>query len=336
MSRKATLRAAVLGMGFIGELHRHALADCPGVQVVAVNDCRPEVLAHYSGLATYTSYQELLKREKPVLVSVCLPTYLHAEATIAALDAGANVLLEKPIATTLKDADAIVQRSARGPGLVMVGMTHHFYPETVQAHQWMSEGRIGRPLLCRDYAAFSNTGLPGWYGQPELAGGGIVITNGVHLVDRLCWLLNSSVVEVSGCVLRVDPAFQVEDNAIGQFRFANGALGQALLSWLPQNPNTATLEIYGTQGRLVVHSWQGASLEQAGKTIEQARYYQPGLSLAEVTLVGLRPEVQAFVDCVRRHSTPPITAQTARDTLAVLLAWYQAAKEQTTVQLRSR
>jgi len=336
MSRTPALRAAVLGMGFIGELHRQALADCPGVEVVAVNDSRPEVLARYSGLATYTSYQELLEKEKPELVSVCLPTYLHAEATIAALDAGAHVLLEKPIATTLKDADAIVQRSAQGPGLVMVGMTHHFYPEVVQAHQWMTEGKIGRPLLCRDFAAFSNTGLPGWYRRPELSGGGIVITNGVHLVDRLCWLLNSPVVEVSGYLLSTDPVLQVEDNAIGQFRFQNGALAQVLLSWLPQNPNAATLEIYGTQGRLLVRSWEGTSLEQGGKTIEEERYYSPGQSLAEVTLVGLRPEVAAFVQCAHRHSAPPITVQTARDTLSVLLAWYQAAQEQTTVQLGGR
>src|SRR5699024_2244172 len=120
-----TLKVAVIGCGSIAK-HRHLLeyAQHHEANIIAVCDIveeRAEAVAEQYGAKAYTDYAVLLKEEKPDVVSVCLPNYLHAPVSIAALEAGAHVLCEKPMATSLEEADQMIEAAEKNNKKLMIG-----------------------------------------------------------------------------------------------------------------------------------------------------------------------------------------------------------------------
>lgn len=154
------VRIGIIGIGFMGVTHFKALQHVKGARVVAISTRDPKKLSgdwravqgnfgdaggqqDLNGIARYPEIESLLADEKVDLVDICLPTPLHREVTIAALKAGKHVLVEKPLALSLKDADAMIAAATQAQRLLMVGQVLRFFPAFAEAHAVVTGGKYG-------------------------------------------------------------------------------------------------------------------------------------------------------------------------------------------------
>ena len=184
------MRAAILGAGFIAGFHAEGYLRLPDVQLCAVCDRdadRASAMADRYRCAAYPDAADLLEQERPDLVSVCLPTYLHAPYTVAALRSGAHVLCEKPMALTM-EACREMDRAARETGRVlMIGQVLRWWPEYVTIRR--EKERMGTPRFIR-CQRLQHSAREGWFMQPD-QGGGALFDLLVHDLDYVCALMGA-------------------------------------------------------------------------------------------------------------------------------------------------
>ncbi len=327
------LRVGVAGAGFIGAVHAKAYTRVPGVELVGVADPiaeKAEPLAKETGCKAFRDYEELL-REGLDVISVCLPPQPHLAAAEAAAAVGTHVLMEKPIARTVAEADAMIAACRRAGVFLMTGFTHHFYPEMRTAHRLVREGAVGQPLALLDNMSITYAFVLPWYRDREISGGGVFMCNAVHGFDRASWVLGQRITAVAA---QVEPTTgrKGEDYGSALARFDGGAQGTFFQHWGAYRTLTCEMAIYGDEGMLHVRSWDSIELLRGGKqTIE--RFYYPDQSFAERTMLGMVDELNEMASAVREGRAPSPSGEDGRTSLALVNAVYQASAEQRWVAL---
>lgn len=174
----------IIGLGVAGSLHAASYAAIPDkARIVAICDRNEKALktavSVYGGKA-YTDYHDLLARGDIDAVDICLPHHLHAEAAVAAAKAGKHLLVEKPIAITMEDADRIIEAARRARVKLMVAENHTFTPAHRLAKELVDQGRIGRIFVARTYELCNDvpTDSGNWHARPEAMGA--LLDMGVH------------------------------------------------------------------------------------------------------------------------------------------------------------
>src|SRR5262245_52239368 len=323
------LRVAVIGAGLMGECHARIYLGMPDGELVAVCDVREAAareLAARTGAAVYSAFEELLRRDDLDAVSVCTPDGLHREPCELAARAGRHVLVEKPIATTVTDAEAIVEAASRARVTLLVGHCLRFDPRYDQARQAIERGELG--ALQTIYTRRANTVAA----QDRLGGRcSLPLFLGVHDYDVMRWLTGSDVERVtaeSKWGLLRELGFPVEDANCALLRFRSGALGIAELSWiLPRGfpvSGDHRLDLVGSAGSLSI-----ATLETGLRRADGQRAVQVDTASAP-SVQGHSGgmfyfEVRHFVDCVRGRATPALTPHDALMALRIALAVERAA-----------
>jgi predicted dehydrogenase len=253
------LRTALVGCGKVGHIHAQALAALPESQFVAVCDAsgeRAQAFAARYGVTAYTDVRTMLRDAGVKALSVATPHPLHAEPAIAAAEAGAHVLVEKPLAANLADCDAMLAAAQKaGVRLACISQRRLFEPvQRVRAA--IAAGKIGRPVLgvvamfnWRDQAYYLSDP---WRGKWATEGGGVLVNQAPHQLDLLCWLMDDAIAEVSGCWANLNhPYIEVEDTAIALVRFQQGGLASITVS-VAQKPGLFTkVHIHGATGASV-------------------------------------------------------------------------------------
>ena len=184
------LKAAILGAGFIAGFHADGYSRLPDVRLCGICDRdenRAAAMADQYHCAAYPDAADLLEREKPDLVSVCLPTFLHAPYTIAALQAGAHVLCEKPMALTMEACEEMYRAMKDSGRMLMIGQVLRWWPEYAAIRQ--VKERLGTPRYIR-CQRLQHSAREGWFMQPDL-GGGALFDLLVHDLDYVCFLMES-------------------------------------------------------------------------------------------------------------------------------------------------
>ena len=191
----ATLRAGVIGFGWAGQQHLSAYSELPGVEVVGIAGQEPEVgarLAEEHGVANVVADGlELLDLDLDV-VSIAVPTFLHAPLSIAALDAGVHVLCEKPIARDGEEAETMVDAARRAGRVLEVAFNHRLRGDVTALKEILAEGGIGAPYHAKA-SWMRRRGIPGlgsWFTSKERSGGGPLADIGVHALDWALHLLD--------------------------------------------------------------------------------------------------------------------------------------------------
>lgn len=327
------LRVGVAGAGFIGAVHARAYTRVPGVELVGVADPVAEkagALAKETGCRPFRDYDELLK-EGLDIVSVCLPPQPHLAAAEAAAAAGVHVLMEKPIARTVEEADAMVAACRRAGVYLMTGFTHHFYPEMREAHRLVREGAVGAPLTVLDNMSITYAFVLPWYRDREIAGGGVFMCNAVHGFDRAAWVLGQRVTAVAAQV-QPTAGSQGEDYGSALARFDGGAQGTFFQHWGPYRTVTCELVVYGDEGMLHVRSWESIELLRGERrTLE--RFYYPDSGFGDRTMLGMVAELSEMAAAVREGREPSPSGEDGRTSVALVHAVYRAAEERRWVEL---
>lgn len=252
------LKTGIVGTGKVAHLHAAALIELEESDFTAVcnvNFKGAQAFAGQYGVQAYADVEEMVRSGGVQAVTICTPHPLHAGPTIKAVRAGAHVIVEKPLASSLADCDAMIG-AAREAGVKLAMISQRrLYAPVQRIKRAIEDGKLGQPILgavnmlgWRDQAYYASNA---WRGTWKGEGGGVLVNQAPHQLDLLQWFLGP-ISEVFGCWANLNhPYIEVEDTAIAVIRFRNGALGNVLVS-NSQNP--------ALYGKVAVHGRNGASV----------------------------------------------------------------------------
>ena len=324
----ATVRWGVIGLGWFGEVHADNLAEMPGIELAALCTRRPERLAEiadrHNVQRRYTDYRKLL--DDPTIDAISITTHIndHREIAIDALNAGKNVLLEKPMAPTAADCDAIIEAADKSDGLFMVGHICRFDPRVSMAKQAILDGRIGKII-----SMHARRNLSKEIGNLVLDSISALMGDGIHDADLMLWFSNAKPVNVYA--QEVHPGRRkYPDGGWAMFRLDNGAVGVVESVWhLPESTPyaiDARMEIIGTEGALYINCGEaGLAIHDAGGNKMPDTLYWPR-PFGEYFGI-LRSELRYFGNCVRDGRVPDrITPAESRAAVALIAAATESSK----------
>jgi UDP-N-acetylglucosamine 3-dehydrogenase len=308
------MRVGLVGAGFMGGVHLNAYAGIPEVEVVGVADARVESAmagAKNVGARPYASYEELVAAEDVEVVDVCLPTALHRDLAVRAAGEGRHVILEKPIARTMEDAQQILDAfSADGPRL-FVGHVVRFFPEYVGIKQKIDAGDLGTVGVVRTSRRSPFLlGWNDWYADWRVSGG-VLMDLVIHDFDYLRWTLG----EVERVYARgmLGREYNRLDYVLATLRFQSGAIAHVEGHWGYPGPFNYSIEVAGSHALLTVDSTEPASLQLISGPPEEGPDLASGKSPYE-------KELEHFIHCIATGEEPIVDARDAREALRIGLA----------------
>ena len=333
-----TLKIGIIGAGSIVR-HRHLPETQlnPHAEVGAVCDiveARAKELAAEYGCKAYTDYQDLVQDPDLDAVIVAATNTTHAEMTIAALKAGKDVMCEKPMATTLEDARAMVQTARETGRKLMIAHNQRLEPANVKAREILQSGKLGKVLTFTSVfghpgsEAWAIDGAKTWFYKKDISGLGVLGDLAIHKLDLLRWLIDDNYIEATGMMGTLSKTYpdgtpiDVEDNAICVLRTEKGALGTMIASWSYQKEDNSTV-IYCQKGVIEIYRDPEFPLV-VHHNFQNGEYYKLGRKSTNVEQVrsGI---VDAFVNALANDTSVPIPGEEGYKALEAVLACQKAA-----------
>jgi predicted dehydrogenase len=346
------LRLAVAGAGVIGRAHMAVISASADCELIAIADpsVAAQKLAKEQGLAGFDSLEQLLKNASPDGAILATPNALHVAQALQCIEAGVAVLVEKPIAHTVADAQRLVAVAESQKVPVLIGHHRAHSPIMAQAKAVIEEGHLGRLVSVMGSALFCKpdhyfTDAP-WRCE---VGGGPILINLIHEIHNLR-MLCGDIVAVQAMSSNAVRGYAVEDTASITFRFANGVLGSFLLSdtsasarsWEQTSQENKAYASYddedcyviaGTLGSLSVPTMRLKTYARA----ENRSWFKP-FDVSTVVLQREDPlvlQMAHFAEVIRGHAKPLVSANDGLQNLLVVEAIAQACQSGETVTLAS-
>lgn len=341
----------IVGAGVISSTHADAIASLPGARLVAVTDAKQESARSFAArydCAAEPDLDSLLARDDVDVVSVCVPSGLHAEVGIRAAAAGKHLVVEKPIDVSLAAADRLI-RAARTAGVAMTVMSQHRFDHgLVELRHLLDNDELGRLVLgeasTKWYRSQGYYDSAAWRGTWALDGGSLM-NQGIHYVDLLLWSMGP-VAEVTALYSTQAHQIEVEDAALAVLRFRSGAVGTIVASTAVFPGFAQRLEISGTGGTVVIEDGEiircelsaesagpglGGAVTAGGGTPSRAATNPAGLEVASHAA-----QIGDLLDALDEGRPPAVTGEEGRAALEIVCAVYESARDDRTVRLPAR
>jgi len=319
------LNLGVIGLGEIGQAHCGALSDIERAKITAVADINETVLEETSsrlGVKAYTDYRELLRQDDVDAVIIATPDQFHREPCEDASAAGKHILVEKPIAMTAEDSEAIIQAAGKGKVKLMVGFTVRFFPQYIHAKKAVEAGQLGD--LISIFARRTNVSS-----QPDRIKGrtGVMYFLGIHDYDAMRWIVGSEPVSVyCESSSSVASKYPIENETFSIIRFANGVIGGAHMGWhMPTNHPAGfdfKMDITGNKGILNLDMIRQGVTVYSGNGAQYPYLASP-----------LVAEDRSFVDAVLDNSPVPVTGHDGLVAVRMVNAALESIETQLPVKL---
>lgn len=326
------IKAAVIGLGSMGQHHARHFSNFSDVKLVAVSDIDKTkiALAKRYGCEFYESYREMLEKEKLDCVSVAVPTALHRDVAVETLNRGIHTLVEKPISYDLKSANEVVDVAKKNNTKLMVGHIERFNPAIKKVKELISKGEIGEILSIEAKRL-------GIY-PPRIRGCGVIIDLGIHDIDLMNYILNQDVKSIYAVANHRFVPDPVEDYANIILNFKNGVIARIESSWISPT-KIRELNINGTKSFCKVDIIQQRvdMIESFIETKNQLTWedYQEFIkkftpkirSLQEPNVEPLSIELREFIDAVKYDKQVPVSGDEAIKALKIALLAIKSHKE---------
>lgn len=339
------IRTAVIGCGAQGQVHLTGLKEVESMQLVGVCDSSAEraekARATFGAAAAYTDYRAMLKKEKPELVTIATPVAFHAPQLLAAFEAGAHVVCEKPLAMNAAEAETMFDAAKRLGKKLSMGLQSRYSASGVFLKQFIEQGGLGKIFHVRIYCGHSMN-IPGWsvFHRRDLSGGGVLFATTVHPLDLAVWLMgNPEPGRISAHWyqrirhMRNPPITwkgnledcDVEDFCAGLVHFRNGASLDFFSDWLLHDPPRPLVEVLGTYGKATYNPFR-VTLDDGNQFKElKPQLVEPKHVFAE--LFG------DFIRCFQEGETPRYRFSEMRNVQKIMDAAYESAAQGKEVNL---
>ena len=321
------VKYGVIGLGWFGEKHLEALSAIPNVELHSLCTRNPERLAEaaakFGVKKTFTDYRTMLADPELEAVSIVTMWDQHTAPALAALVAGKHVFLEKPMASTVADCDAIVAAANAAKGSFMVGHICRFNPRYAAAKEAIAAGRIGKII-----SMVARRNLPAWVGATVLDKIGPIIGDCVHDTDLMFWFSGSRAVSAYAQTVRIREHTHPD---LGQvmYRLENGASCILESVWcLPDSTPfqiDERLEVIGTEGSISIHDTHPNLMivDKDGARCPDTTYWP---TIHGQLRGALRDELAYFVNCIATGKKPDvITPEESREAVRACLAAEESA-----------
>jgi predicted dehydrogenase len=349
------LKTGIIGCGKVGHIHAAALSSISESAFTAVcgrDEKRTQEFASRYGVKAYTDVAEMVIQENLDIVTICTPHPAHREPAIKAMKAGAHVLIEKPLASSLQDCDAMLEVAKETGKQIGIISQRRFYSPCLRLKNAIDSGKIGKPLLgtvfmfgWRDEAYYKSDP---WRGSWEGEGGGVLVNQSPHQLDLLQWFMGSEIEEVYGTWKNLNhPYIEVEDTALAIVKFKNGALANIIVSNSQKPGIYGKVHIHGENGASVGVQTDGGAMFIAGmSTILEPPVNDlwtiPGEEQKLKDYVdedtnffnSINPveyyhtlQIKDFIDSLKEGRKPMITGEEGRVTVELFTAIYRSKRD---------
>ena len=322
-------RVGVIGAGVMGRAHAQALSSIPQAQIVAVADPileRARDLAGRYKAQAYADYRDL--PDDVDAVWICTPSFLHREQAETSAAAGKHLFVEKPLALSIADGQAIIAAARAAQVRLMVGHVFHFYPVFQEAYRRFETGDLGDLIMCwsKRMSYASPTHMTPWRADPR-QGGGFTIETQVHELDFVSWF-GGAPVGVRGTVRRDGPGGTGIDVAMSALiTYANGSVGEVSGSWRAAGAFSQR-GIAGTRATIITGDWAHLDhLRLIGADKVEHVIPVPGYAGA------VRAEDEHFLRCIERDEEPLVSGADGLRAVELALATITSSDSNAVVTL---
>ncbi len=342
------LKYALIGCGRISPNHIAAALE-NNLNIAAISDIDESKMDKSinnfrlsKNVAKYTDYKEMLSIEKPDLVAICTESGKHGPIALDCLDAGCNLVIEKPIALSLEQADQIIAKAKEKNLKVSACHQNRFNKSIQKIRESIEKNRFGRLLYGTAHIRW-NRGedyylQAPWRGTWEQDGGALM-NQCIHNIDLLRWMMGSDIIEVVGMTDKLVHGYiDAEDLGLALVRFANGSYGviEGTTDVYPNNLEE-TLYIFGEKGTVkaggksvnIIEEWQFADKLDDPDEIKSKYNENP----PNVYGFGHNPLYADMIDAISKGREPYVNAEDGRRALELVLAIYKSAAEGRSVRL---
>lgn len=342
-----SLKYAIIGCGRISPNHIAAAVENK-LDIVAICDLDKFKMDHtismfnLPNVKKYVNYKEMLANETLELVAICTESGKHGEIALDCIEAGSNLIIEKPIALSLEEADKIIA-NAREKGLKVSACHQNRFNKSIQKmREALEAGRFGRLLYGTAHVRWNRE--EHYYKQASWRGtweqdGGALMNQCIHNIDLLRWMMGNDIVEVVGMTDNLKHDFiETEDLGMALIKFANGSYGivEGTTNIYPKNLEE-TLYIFGEKGTVkaggksvnLIEEWQFADMNESLDEVKLKYQENP----PNVYGFGHNPLYADVIEAIHENREPYVTAEDGRRALELVLAIYRSAAEGINIKL---
>lgn len=353
MSKK-TFRICIAGCGKVAHLHARAIQNIPDANLAGVWSRSPDTASGFASLyntKAYTEISQMVKECNSDLVIVCTPHPFHRTPAVEAAEAGANVLVEKPLAADLHDCDLIIKICKSSNVKLGVISQRRWYSPVLRMRKAIDEGKIGKPVLSsvtilgwRDKPYYDSDN---WRGRWDTEGGGVLVNQAPHQLDLMLWFMGE-VDELYGFWKNLNhPYIEVDDTAIAVIRFRSGGIGNILVSNSQKPGIFGKVHVHGENGSSVGVQTDGGAMFIAGMSgvaeppvndiwtvpgeekmlDEWVRDDTEIFHKVDPTVYYMQCQIENFLDALRNNADPLVTGEDGRRTVELFTGIYRSTRD---------
>ncbi len=330
------VNVAIVGLGWIAQvIHIPILDKLPDASVVAVCDtdkARARYVSDKLGIKrVYTDVGEMLKEDDIHAVHVCTPTDSHASAAIQCLQAGKDVLVEKPLARTYDEASRIVRAAKESNQKLMVGMNNRFRPDAMILRSFIEAGELGDIFYTKGGWLQRQSDQKTWRTRKEIAGGGVFIDTGIVMLDMSLWMMGYPDIEKVSAMAYYHVTKNVEDSGVAMLRMKNGTTITIEVSWsLNIEDDIFYCNVFGTNGSARLNPLRlNKQLHGNLVNMTPAKIEKPQSLFKR----SYENEIRHFIGAVRGLHPVISTGAEALQRMRIIEAIYESAKDRKEVTI---
>jgi len=349
-----TFNISIAGCGKVAHLHAKAIQNIPNARIAGVWSRTPasaNSFASQYNTKSYSSISRMVIDNETDLVIICTPHPFHLEPAVEAAEAGANVLVEKPLASDLQDCDTIIGVCRRKAVKLGVISQRRWYAPVRRVKEAIDAGKIGKPVLStvtmlgwRDKAYYD---ADAWRGTWQMEGGGVLVNQSPHQLDIMLWFMGD-IDEVYGIWRNLNhPYIEVDDTAVAIVKFKSGAIGNILVSNSQKPGIYGKVHVHGDNGASVGVQTDGGAMFIAGMTgIAEPPVNDLWTVPGEEKMLGewvkedtetfnrldpavhyMQCQIEDFINAIREERDPAVSGEAGRKTVELFTAIYRSTRD---------
>lgn len=340
----------IIGCGMIARFHAKAIGDLRGASLAACYSNRLESAERFAGeqgCRAYAKLDDMLSDPQVDIVTICTPSGAHLEPALAAAKAGKHVIVEKPLEVTLPRCDKMIRACEQNGVVLATIFPSRFHESSILIKNAVDKGRFGRLTMGDAYVKWYRTqqyyDSGAWRGTWKLDGGGALMNQAIHSVDLLTWLMGPVETVSAQTALLAHEGIEVEDVAVAQLRFANGALGVIEATTAAYPGSLKRIEIHGSHGSAVleeedIKTWEFAKPIKSDEALRERMKgrTKTGGGAADPAAIGYHGHTALFKDvlkAIKSGTQPSIDGYEGRRSVEIITAIYKSARTGRTVKL---